>query len=223
MAADLENSIRGRRSIRKFKSDKVAEETIRDLLDQARWAPSWGNTQPWQVIVVSGEVLEKFKKANQKRLLEGVMPNPDIKMPQVWPDELKKRYMGIASSMFSALNIAREDKQARFQFTADLFGLFDAPCLILFCIDKSLSVEYACFDIGLFLQTFCLAAHGRGLGTCIMAASLSYPEILRELLPGTEEKLFVIGAALGYPDTDSPINKFERGRADVDQFVAWVK
>ena len=222
MAADLESTIRGRRSTRKFRTDKVAEETIRDLLDQARWAPSWGNTQPWQVIVVSGEVLDKFKKANQKRLLEGVMPDPDIKMPQVWPDELKKRYMGIASSMFSALNIAREDKQARFQFTVDLFGLFDAPCLILFCIDRNLSVEYACLDIGLFLQTFCLAAHGRGLGTCIMAASISYPEIIRELVPGTEDKLFVVGVALGYPDVASPINEFDRGRADVNQFVMWV-
>ena len=49
---DVLEAIRGRRSIRAFKSKKVAQETVEKLLDAARWAPSAGNIQPWEFIVV---------------------------------------------------------------------------------------------------------------------------------------------------------------------------
>ena len=41
-----------RRSIRRFKSDEIEEELIREILDVARWAPSGGNRQPWKFIVI---------------------------------------------------------------------------------------------------------------------------------------------------------------------------
>ena len=50
---DLFTAIRERRSIRKFKPDPLPAELITDLLEAARWAPSWANTQCWEVIIVS--------------------------------------------------------------------------------------------------------------------------------------------------------------------------
>lgn len=41
-----------RRSIRHFTADKVSEEIIHELLEAVRWAPSWANTQTWEVVVV---------------------------------------------------------------------------------------------------------------------------------------------------------------------------
>jgi len=35
-------------------------ETVRDILDAARWSPSGGNMQPWKVIVVAGRARDKF-------------------------------------------------------------------------------------------------------------------------------------------------------------------
>ena len=49
---DLMEVIKGRRSIRKYKSDPVPEEALRTLMEAVRWAPSWANTQCWEVIVV---------------------------------------------------------------------------------------------------------------------------------------------------------------------------
>jgi len=49
---DVLKAIRGRRSIRTFKSDDVSPETVEKLLDAASWAPSAGNIQPWEFIVV---------------------------------------------------------------------------------------------------------------------------------------------------------------------------
>jgi len=49
---DVLEAIRGRRSIRAFKSDDVSPEIVEKLLDAASWAPSAGNIQPWEFIVV---------------------------------------------------------------------------------------------------------------------------------------------------------------------------
>jgi nitroreductase len=48
---DLEEAIKGRRSIRAFKPQDVPEETVEKLIDAARHAPSAGNIQPWEFII----------------------------------------------------------------------------------------------------------------------------------------------------------------------------
>lgn len=45
-------AIRTRRSIRKYKTDPVDDQTLNTVLDAARLAPSWENTQCWRFIVV---------------------------------------------------------------------------------------------------------------------------------------------------------------------------
>jgi len=219
---DIRIAVRQRRSIRKFKSDEVPEKVIHEILEDARWAPSWGNTQPWELYVLTGKILDRLKKANRQKVLEGVPFSPDIKMPEIWPECLKKRYIAVGKSVLTSLAIAREDQQARIQYNADMFSFFSAPCLILFCLDKSLIIEYAMLDIGIILQTICLLAQERGLGTCILAASVRYPDLLREIFMIPEDKTIVIGVALGFPDWDSPVNHFERERANLDDFVTWV-
>ncbi len=49
---DLMESIKGRRSIRKYKADPVPEDALAKVLEAVKWAPSWANTQCWDVIVV---------------------------------------------------------------------------------------------------------------------------------------------------------------------------
>jgi nitroreductase len=49
---DLIEAIKGRRSIRKYKPDPIPEEKMRALVEAVRWAPSWANTQCWEVIIV---------------------------------------------------------------------------------------------------------------------------------------------------------------------------
>lgn len=44
--------ITGRRSIRRYLPRPVPEEMLRDVLSAARWAPSWANTQCWEIVLV---------------------------------------------------------------------------------------------------------------------------------------------------------------------------
>ena len=44
--------VKKRRSIRGFKSDPVPDESVNKIIEAARHAPSGGNSQPWEFIVV---------------------------------------------------------------------------------------------------------------------------------------------------------------------------
>lgn len=45
-------AIKTRRSIRAFTNKKVSEEEVQKLIDAARHAPSAGNIQPWEFVIV---------------------------------------------------------------------------------------------------------------------------------------------------------------------------
>ncbi len=66
---DLMEAIKGRRSLRKYKPDPIPEEVLHQVLEAVRWAPSWNNTQCWEIIVVKdpeakSEVLKAMTKPN---------------------------------------------------------------------------------------------------------------------------------------------------------------
>jgi nitroreductase len=49
---DVFDAIKGRRSVRAFRSDPVKEEDLQRILDAARLAPSAGNCQPLELVIV---------------------------------------------------------------------------------------------------------------------------------------------------------------------------
>jgi len=67
---ELMEAIKGRRSIRKYKADPVPDDTLQKLFEGVRWAPSWANTQCWEVIVVrdpkiKSEILRTVPESNR--------------------------------------------------------------------------------------------------------------------------------------------------------------
>ncbi|MDH5374923.1 MAG: nitroreductase family protein [Candidatus Bathyarchaeota archaeon] len=63
---DVLEAIKGRRSIRIFKTKEVPPEIVKKLIDAARWAPSAGNIQPWEFIIVR-------KPEIKRRLVEAAL------------------------------------------------------------------------------------------------------------------------------------------------------
>jgi len=60
---DILDIIRGRRSIRKYKTDSVPKDLIEKILEAGRWAPSAGNVQPWEFIVINDrKILDLVRK-----------------------------------------------------------------------------------------------------------------------------------------------------------------
>jgi nitroreductase len=70
ISVELMEAIKGRRSIRKYKADPVPDDTLQKLFEGVRWAPSWANTQCWEVIVVrdpkiKSEILRTVPETNR--------------------------------------------------------------------------------------------------------------------------------------------------------------
>ncbi len=52
---ELEDAIKGRRSIRRFLDKAVEEEKLEKILDLIKWSPSAHNAQEWEIFVVKDE------------------------------------------------------------------------------------------------------------------------------------------------------------------------
>ena len=218
---ELKDAIRKRQSIRAFKPDPVPREVSRKIMEDALWAPSWGNTQPWEFTVVEGEIVKKLGEEFSNKYRSGIQDNPDIEMPEKWPDLQMNRYKNVGRGLFKTLSIGREDKDKRNEHYVKMFRFFGAPNVIYIYIDKELGI-YSVLDVGIVVQNISLLALDYGLGTCIEAAAVRYPDIIKEYLNIPESKNLVIGIAIGYPDWDSPYNKYRSNRESMDTIVKWV-
>ncbi|MCZ2809275.1 MAG: nitroreductase family protein [Candidatus Bathyarchaeota archaeon] len=65
---DVFEAIKKRRSVRAYADEKVSEEDVERLIDAARWAPSAGNIQPWEFVVVKD--VETKRKLSEAALNE---------------------------------------------------------------------------------------------------------------------------------------------------------
>jgi nitroreductase len=123
--------------------------------------------------------------------------------------------------LFSLLGIERHDKEKREAFSLSMYRFFEAPQVIFVCLDASLGV-YGVFDCGGFVQTICLLATEKGLGTCIQHSGVNYPDIIRKYVPIPEEKKILVAVAIGYPDEGAMVNRFRSNREPLENAVHWV-
>lgn len=56
---ELKEAIRNRRSVRSYKDKPVEDEKIEKILDSARWAPSAGNLQSVEYVVVKDKAIKE--------------------------------------------------------------------------------------------------------------------------------------------------------------------
>ena len=216
---ELLDGIKTRRSYRAYKGTPIPFEVMDSVLEAAGRSPSFTNTQPWEIAVVSGG-----KKDDLSRILCDLVDskapaNPDIPMPTLWPEDLERRSRDHGARRFRALGIERENEQLRNQLRLMNFKFYGAPSVVFVFMDSSLT-SWSIFDAGLFAQSLCLAAHSVGLGTCLQAALASYPDAVRQFLGLRKTKQLVIGISIGYPDFAAKINTYQSTRIGLNEFVS---
>ena len=218
---DLIEAVQSRRSIRGFKPDPVPREVLSEILKIASRAPSAMNTQPWEITVLTGQVLEDIKRGTMEMLKSGAPPVRDVP-GHTYDGVYKQRQVELAIGLFQLLGIAREDKEKRTEWMQRGFRQFDAPAAIIIVQDESLTGSGPLMDIGSVMQSICLAAVKHGLGTCIAKQGVYYPGVLRKIAGIPESKKIVIAIAIGYPDWDFPANAVETERESVEEITTWV-
>ena len=178
----LLETIRSRRSIRRYQDKPVTRTVLDDLLEAACWAPSAHNRQPWRFAVIeSEEKKQKLGKAMGERL------------------RIDLERDGVPS------NIIEADVSSSF---ARITG---APVLVVACLtmrdmdvysdsrrieaERSLAAQ----SVAMAVQNLLLAAHAMGLGACWMCAPLFVSETVRETLKLEEDWEPQALITIGYP------------------------
>ena len=151
---EFQELLKNRRSIRDYQEKDVPLETVTDIIRESCLAPSSGNGQPWQFVVINRkETIKRLSDESKKNLLFDIARNPDSPA---------KKY---------------EDILRNEEFNV----FYNAPCLVYVIGPqdyRSLDV-----DCSLFACYFMLTAAARGLGTCWigLGTNVRSPELMREI------------------------------------------
>ena len=218
---NVTEAVRTRRSVRQFLEKPVDLATIRRVMDDARWAASGCNYQPWEAALVTGAPLAELQAkitatAPQKPEYDWEAPGQE--------DAYKQRLYGVSKGMFGAMGIARDDKAARMKAMMRNATSFDAP-VVMFTYFPRLMKEAQWADTGMWLQTVALLLREEGLDCCFQEYMALYADVIRDFLGLDHERYMLFcGMAIGYRDPQAPLNNFERERVPLDQqvkFIGW--
>ncbi|MFR7990329.1 MAG: nitroreductase family protein [Anaerovoracaceae bacterium] len=160
--------IKERRSIRKFKTDKVDRDTIGEIVSAASYAPSWKNTQITRYVVVEDESVKK-KIAEECVLGFTYNTKTILNAPQLVVVSYVTGRSGFEKD--GTYTTSKEDRWEN-------------------------------FDTGVAVQTFCLAAHDKGVGTVILGI-FDDEKIARAVSLMEGEKVAAL-IAMGYPEGEAP-------------------
>ncbi len=217
---ELMKGIETRRSYRAFKPTPIPSKIIEHILEAASKCPSYTNTQPWEVAIVSGKKKEELSNILYGLALSDEPQNPDIPLVKTWPIELERRSKEHTARRFKALGIERDNETARKELRLQNFRFYGAPCVLFLFMDSTLTT-WSIFDMGLFAQNILLSGHSLGIGSCLQAQLAVYPNAVRDFLGIPKTKRLIIGVSIGYPDLESRINSYQSIKLGIDEFTKW--
>ncbi len=219
----FDDVIQGRRSIRGYKPDPVPKALIEEILALAMRAPSSMNTQPWSFCVISGEPLDRIRAGNTERNLAGVPHSREFRIGKPFDGKHRERQIGVAKQLFSAMGIAREDKEARQDWVLRGFRQFDAPVCVIVTYDRALAEsDDTAFDCGAVTTALVNAAWSRGLGAVINSQGIMQSPVVREHAGIADDQVIMKAVALGWPDETFPANDVISERKSVDEAAVFV-
>src|ERR1700709_843494 len=219
----FDDVILGRRSIRGYKPDPVPRELIAEMIGLAMRAPSSMNTQPWNFYVVTGEPLNRIRAGNTERMLQGAPQSREFRTGQPFAGKHRERQIGVAKQLFSAMGIARDDKEMRQDWVLRGFRQFDAPVCVIVTYDRVLDgSDDTPFDCGAVANALVNAAWSRGLGAVINTQGIMQSPVVREHAGIPEDQVIMICIAMGWPDDSFPANAVESTRKPVDEAAVFV-
>jgi nitroreductase len=220
---EVREAVESRYSCRAFLKKPVPKQIVREIIERAARAPSAGNMQPWRVYVLSGDRIEALKADLAARTNE--LPKGEGNEYQIYPepmvDPYRQRRFNVGELLYESINIAREDKAARYRQYAKNYQFFGAPVAIFIALERSFGLaQWA--DVGGYLQTVILLARAYGLHTCPQQAWVSFHKTVRAHLNLPENLIVYSGIAMGYADTDASINSWRSPREPLEAYATFM-
>lgn len=182
---DLEEAIKGRRSVRKFKSDPVPKDVLEHILELAMWAPSGMNRQVWHFVVMQGEKIE----------------------------EMKHIFSDAFQDMKPRLEKVFADRPKIIEATKQFFETYGgAPVFIFaYCGKSPDGQNFDTNSTAVAVQNLLLAAYEAGLGATWTDGILRKEKEINEAL-GIDDKKLLCVLPIGYPDEEPRVPPRQEGK-----------
>jgi len=219
---ELLEGIKTRCSTRGFKPDPIPKDVLGKILEAVSNTPSYTNTQPWEVVMVSGNKKDELSRVIFELAKANAPTNPDLPMPKGWSAGHEARSGEHGARRLAKLGVARDDEAGRENLRLMNFEFYGAPCAVFLFIDGVLG-EWSIFDMGLFAQNLILAAHALGVESVLQASVTNYAPEIKKFLGVPESKKLVISIPLGYPDEEAKLNTYRSLKQKPEEFTRWCE
>jgi nitroreductase len=189
------------------------------IFEAASRSPSGGNAQPWEAFIAAGSAIERIRKVYMERFQNsssGSPRGPGGPPPQ--PPYIQERMAVIRNERMKLLGLDSNDPASGRVFMEWGARLNGAQVMAIICMDKALSSN---LDLGLFIQSVCIAAQGYGVDTFIAGSLVSHQDVLRNELEIPDMLNIITGIALGYPNPGAVINTYRSPRRPVNEVVRY--
>ena len=205
--------IKKRRSIRDFNGLPIPKDTLKAIVAEAQWAPSWVNSQPWKVYIATGKTLETIKQNHLIKVQSGEKGYSDFaRVPRESFGAYPFKNMQALTKHLG--NYVKEDFS---EFYKTQENLYHCSAAIYITIPKN-SPEWAIMDMGGFEQTLMLSAANKGIDSIPAYEFVKFPDMIRQYLGIPEDELIAIGIGLGYRSSH-PINNYRSLRVPLDEML----
>jgi nitroreductase len=204
---ELENAIKTRRSVRKYKSKSVPKESILEVLDAANLAPSATNRQPWEFVVVHRSYLDGLDQLLREAFAGRVAGISEDTLRQAIKD----------------LPIPVDESGDKLKGLGHFYRtLGGAPVAIVVYVPKETDPwvwKNNISDASAATENLLLAAWDKGLGTCWLTGPLkTRADMIASFLGIAEDREIVAIVAIGYPDHKPTMPP----KQNVNQKVRWI-
>jgi len=187
----------GRRSVRRFKPDRVSEADIRRIVEAATLAPNGSNVQPWRFVALTSP--DK---------IQGLRKVVDDKMASLTGAKEAASERNF-TNLFAWAPVVICVLQGPYHSHTDVMLKDKAPELVE---DRLVVVNTALQSVSAAVALLTLAAHALGYGTCWMTGPLVARKEIEKLLEAPADYNVVAILPLGVPE--GPLSRAPRKPVD---------
>ena len=211
-AKQFEDLMKARHSVRYFQKKEIPENTLKQIMATALNAPSWCNSQAWNIYVASGKTLSEIRNIHISKCKEGIKGYSDIN-PGHRTDASERSQKTMGQFFKGVAEYTKDPKMQALSESQNV--LFNAPTIVYLTLQKGVT-QFSILDLGALEMSILLSAKSHGVDSLVAYESVKYPDVLRKFLNVPDKEDIVIGIALGYED-DSGINSFRAEKLSVEE------
>ena len=205
----LLEEIKKRKSVRSYSEEKISDETLNEILEAGRLAPSWVNVQPWKFIVIRDEkTKELLYKASgeQKQVLGANVIIACVADMEAWE---KKNFGAVL------------EKSGKNQMVQDY--ILNSPTLNPSLLGNVEMLTRTIEQLTYAVAYMTIQAEKYGVDSCIIGALANEmtkgdENIIKELkeqLNLNDKQILLTLLTLGYEKTPKETNKIRKEPAEV--------